>query len=198
MKAETMLHENDISLPEPPRPAGNYKAAIRHDSLLFLSGQFPLADGQVGYLGRLGRDLDAATGYQAARLCAINVLAQLQRFLGSFDAVVGIARLEGYLQTAPGFQDHAKVLDGASDLFHHVLGDRGAHTRAVIGVASLPFNAPVEIVVTIRISPHKAWFWQRLLGFIRIKIRRSLDHRIAEGSIWNWERLQTKHRSISR
>jgi enamine deaminase RidA (YjgF/YER057c/UK114 family) len=153
MKAETILNEHDISLPEPPRPAGNYKAAIRHDSLLFLSGQFPFANGQLAYRGRLGRELDVATGYQAARLCAMNVLAQLQRFLGSFDAVVGIARLEGYVQSAPEFQEHAKVLDGASDLFHHVLGDRGAHTRAVIGVASLPFNAPVEIVLTIRISP---------------------------------------------
>jgi len=137
MKAEAILNENDISLPEPPRPAGNYQAAIRHDSLLFLSGQFPFANGQLAYRGRLGRELDVATGYQAARLCAINVLAQLQRFLGSFDAVVGIARLEGYVQSAPEFQEHAKVLDGASDLFHHVLGDRGAHTRAVIGVASL-------------------------------------------------------------
>lgn len=153
MRAETILNEHDISLPEPPCPAGNYKAAIRHDSLLFLSGQFPLVNGEVAYRGRLGRELDIAAGYQAARLCAINVLAQLQRFLGSFDAVVGIARLEGYLQTAPGFQDHAKVLDGASDLFEQVLGDRGSHTRAVIGVASLPFNAPVEIVLTIRISP---------------------------------------------
>jgi enamine deaminase RidA (YjgF/YER057c/UK114 family) len=152
MNAEIILEDHDVALPEPPLPAGNYTSAIRHDSWLFLSGQFPFIDGQLAYRGKLGQELDIATGYQAARLCAINALAQMHRVLGSCDAVVGIARLEGYVQTAPEFQDHAKVLDGASDLFHHVLGDRGAHTRAVIGVVSLPFDAPVEIVVTIRIS----------------------------------------------
>jgi enamine deaminase RidA (YjgF/YER057c/UK114 family) len=152
MNAEIILEDHDVALPEPPLPAGNYTSAIRHDSWLFLSGQFPFIDGQLAYRGKLGQELDIATGYQAARLCAINALAQMHRVLGSCDAVVGIARLEGYVQTAPAFQDHAKVLDGASDLFHHVLGDRGAHTRAVIGVVSLPFDAPVEIVVTIRIS----------------------------------------------
>jgi hypothetical protein len=85
-------------------------------------------------------------------LCAINALSQVQKILLSLDVVAGIARLEGYLQTAAGFQEHAKVLDGASDLFHEILGERGAHTRAVIGVGSLPLDAPIEIVVTARIK----------------------------------------------
>ena len=125
---------------------------VQHESLLFISGQFPLINGQLAYRGKVGRDLDVAEGYQAARLCAINALAQAKKILLSLDMVAGIARLEGYLQTVAGFQEHAKVLDGASDLFHQVLGERGAHTRVVIGVVSLPLDAPIEIVVTVCIK----------------------------------------------
>ncbi|MGE5216589.1 MAG: RidA family protein, partial [Chloroflexota bacterium] len=110
MKAETMLIEPELKLPEPPPPRGNYMGAVQHDSLLFISGQFPLINGQLVYRGKLGRDLDVAEGYQAARLCAINALAQAQKILLSLDVVAGIARLEGYLQTATGFQEHAQVL----------------------------------------------------------------------------------------
>src|SRR5262245_11132784 len=152
MKAEATLVEPELKLPEPPLPRGNYMAAVQHDSLLFISGQFPLIDGQLAYRGKLGRDLDVAEGYQAARLCAMNALAHIQKFLISLDSIIGIARLEGYLQTIAGFQEHAKVLDGASDLFNRVLCERGAHTRAVFGVGSLPLDAPVEIVVTARIK----------------------------------------------
>lgn len=152
MKAEAMLVEPELKLPEPPLPRGNYMAAVQHDSLLFISGQFPLINDQLAYRGKLGRDLDVAEGYQAARLCAMNALAQIQKILISLDSIIGITRLEGYLQTIEGFQEHAKVLDGASDLFHQVLGERGAHTRAVFGVGSLPLDAPIEIVVTARIK----------------------------------------------
>lgn len=152
MKPEAMLVERELKLPEPPPPRGNYRAAVQHDGLLFISGQFPLMNGQLAYRGKLGRDLDVAQGYQAARLCAMNALAQIQKMLISLDLIIGIARLEGYLQTIEGFQEHAKVLDGASDLFNQVLCERGAHTRAVFGVASLPVDAPLEIVVTARVK----------------------------------------------
>jgi len=152
MKPETILIEPKLKLPEPPLPRGNYMAAVQHDSLLFISGQFPLINGQLAYRGKLGRDLDVADGYQAARLCAMNTLAHIQKTLMSLDSIIGIARLEGYLQTVVGFQEHAKVLDGASDLFNQILGARGAHTRAVFGVGSLPFDAPMEIVITARIK----------------------------------------------
>jgi enamine deaminase RidA (YjgF/YER057c/UK114 family) len=152
MKAEAMLVEPELKLPEPPPPKGNYMGAVRHGSLLFISGQFPLINGQLAYRGKLGGNLDVADGYQAARLCAMNTLAQIQKILFSLDSIIGIARLEGYLQTIEGFREHAKVLDGASDLFNQVLRERGTHTRAVFGVASLPLDAPIEIVVTARIN----------------------------------------------
>jgi enamine deaminase RidA (YjgF/YER057c/UK114 family) len=99
--------------------------------------------------------MDIACGYQAARLCALNALAQIQRAVNSLDMIVGLARVEGYVQSVPSFQDHAKVLDGASDLFYQVLGERGNHARAVYGVTSLPLNAPVELVLTAGIAPRR-------------------------------------------
>jgi enamine deaminase RidA (YjgF/YER057c/UK114 family) len=169
METEAMLVESQLKLPEPPPPRGNYKAAVQHDSLLFVSGQFPLINGQLAYRGKLGRDLDVAEGYQAARLCAMNALAHIQKILISLDSIIGITRLEGYLQTIVGFQEHAKVLDGASDLFNQVLGERGTHTRAAFGVSSLPLDAPIEIVVTAQISRRERSFWRWLMNSSRNK-----------------------------
>jgi len=160
---QKILLGDAIVLPEPPQPRGNYNAVVQHDSLLFVSGQLPLRNGELQYRGRLGAEVDVAAGYQAARLCALNTLAQIQGVVTSLDTIVGLARIEGYLQCAPSFQDHVKVLDGASDLFYEVLGKQGSHTRAVFGVNSLPLNSPIELVLMARISPHRARFWHRLL-----------------------------------
>ena len=164
MNDQKILSEDTIVLPEPPQPRGNYNAVVQHDSLLFVSGQLPLRNGELQYRGRLGAEVDVAAGYQAARLCALNTLAQIQGAVTSLDTIVGLARIEGYLQCAPSFQDHVKVLDGASDLFYEVLGKQGSHTRAVFGVNTLPLNSPIELVLMARISPHRVRFWHRLLG----------------------------------
>jgi enamine deaminase RidA (YjgF/YER057c/UK114 family) len=163
MSDTKILPKEAIVLPDPPNPCGNYSAVVQHDSLLFVSGQLPLRDGELQYRGRLGAEVDVATGYQAARLCALNALAHIQRAVTSFDTIVGLARVEGYLQSVPSFQDHARVLDGASDLFYEVLGKDGSHARAVFGVNSLPLNSPVELVLTARISWRRGRFWHRLL-----------------------------------
>lgn len=189
MNSQTLNFDNPISLPDAPLPVGNYVGAIGRDSLLYISGQLPLVNGQLAYRGSLGEDLDVETGYRAARLCAMNALAQMQKHLLSFDAVVGLARLDGYLQTVPDFHDHGKVLDGASDLLYQVLGKRGAHTRMAVGVASLPFDAPVELVLTLQISRLRERFWKRLIGSPQIKTLRSFDGRFVEGSIWSWDRM---------
>ena len=161
MKDPKNLSKDAIVLPDPPHPRGHYSAVVQHDSLLFVSGQLPLRDGELQYRGRLGVEVDIAAGYEAARLCALNALAQIQRAVTSFDRIVGLARVDGYLQCVSSFQDHVKVLDGASDLFHQVLGKYGSHTRAVFGVSSLPLNSPIELVVTARVSPRHTRFRQR-------------------------------------
>ena len=112
---------------------------------LVVSGQLPLKDGQVAVAGKLGAEVDVSQGQQAARLCAINILAQAKAALRDLDRIVQLLRLNGFVNAAPGFADHPKVLNGASDLMVEILGNKGLHTRIAVGCASLPLNAAVEV-----------------------------------------------------
>ena len=126
---------------------------MRAGSLLFVSGQFPIEDGVGRYVGRVGAELSEADGYAAARLAALNVLAQIRAALGGFERLVQLVRVEGHIASAPAWNNAPKVLDGASDLFIAVLGERGRHTRTAFTPASLPLNLAVEIVVVVSIKP---------------------------------------------
>jgi enamine deaminase RidA (YjgF/YER057c/UK114 family) len=114
--------------------------------LIFVSGQLPLAEGQIQYAGTLGVDLDVDAGYAAARLCALNALSVLKAEAGTLETV-SIVRLGGYVASASDFYDQAKVINGASDLMAEVLGDKGIHARLAVGVTSLPLGAAVELEV---------------------------------------------------
>src|SRR5437867_119176 len=114
MNVEQKLRELGLELPNAPQPAGNYSAFVQAGSLLFISGQFPLPDGKSRYTGRVGAELTEADGYAAARLAALNVLAQIKAALGSFDRLKSLVRIEGYVSSAPGWHNQPKVLDGAS------------------------------------------------------------------------------------
>jgi enamine deaminase RidA (YjgF/YER057c/UK114 family) len=147
MDVAARLRELGLSLPEPPPALGAYRPWVRSGSLLFLSGQFPLTGGRLVYSGRLG-EMPDREGYEAARLCALNALAQIHAALGSWDGLKTLVRVEGHLAVIPGWGAHAQVLDGASELFQAVLGARAGHARSVFGHPSLPATAPVELVVT--------------------------------------------------
>lgn len=136
-----------LALPDPPRPAGAYEPWMRAGDLVFVSGQFPLADGVLALRGRLGGELTTAQGRQAARLGALNVLAQLDDALGSLDRLASIVRLDGHIACVPGWNEHPAVLDGASALLHEVLGEAAGHARTAFGHPELPLGAPVELVV---------------------------------------------------
>jgi enamine deaminase RidA (YjgF/YER057c/UK114 family) len=129
MSIELRLQELGLTLPSAPKPVGNYSAVVRSGNLLFLSGQFPIEDGAPRYSGRVGAELSEADGYAAARLTALNVLAQIRAVLGSLDRLEQLVRVEGHVASAPDWNNAPKVLDGASDLFVTVLGERG-RTRA--------------------------------------------------------------------
>jgi enamine deaminase RidA (YjgF/YER057c/UK114 family) len=148
MSIELRLQELGLTLPSAPRPAGNYSAAVQSGNLLFLSGQFPIENGQLRYTGQVGADLTEADGYAAARLAALNVLAQIHAALGSVDRLEQIIRVEGHVASAPDWNNAPKVLDGASDLFVIVLGERGRHARTAFTPARLPLNLAVELIVT--------------------------------------------------
>lgn len=151
MSADDKLRELNLVLPPPPQPAGAYTRAVQSGNLVFVSGQLPLADGQIQYAGTLGDDLDVDAGYAAARLCALNALSILKAETGDLDRVK-IVRLGGYVASAPGFFDQAKVINGASDLMAEVLGEQGVHARLAIGATSLPLGAAVELEVIAAIN----------------------------------------------
>jgi len=144
-KVEARLQSLGIVLPAAPNPVANYVPSCLAGNLLFISGQISrAADGTVTK-GRLGADLTVDQGRAAARLSALNVLAQVKAAVGALDRIVQLIRLTGFVNAAPEFADHAQVLNGASDLMVEVLGDKGRHTRAAVGVSSLPMGCAVEV-----------------------------------------------------
>ena len=142
----------DITLPEAAAPAANYVPTVQYNGLLYVSGQLPMQDGAIAFTGTLGADTSVSDGQAAARLCAINVLAQAKTALGDLELIDQVLRLTGFVNSTPEFGDHPAVVNGASDLIADVLGDRGHHTRAAVGVASLPFGVSVEVDAIIAVK----------------------------------------------
>lgn len=150
---DARLLQLDIKLPKAVTPAANYVPARRSGSLVYIAGQVPTADGKDQYVGKVGTEVSVEQAQKAARLCAINILAQLREFLGgSLDGVVGCVRLGGFVNAAPEFGDHPKVINGASDLMVEVFGDAGRHARAAVGCNSLPRNVSVEVDAIFEIA----------------------------------------------
>ncbi len=140
------LEELGITLPRLSAPLANYVPNLISDGHLYISGQLPMADGAVVYSGHLGVELDVEAGIAAARLCAVNILAQASAALdGDLDRIKRVVRLGGFVAATPEFSDHPKVINGASDLMVEVFGEAGRHTRIAAGCASLPLGAAVEI-----------------------------------------------------
>jgi enamine deaminase RidA (YjgF/YER057c/UK114 family) len=142
----TRLTELGISLPQPPAPVASYVGFVRQGNLVFVSGQLPLVDGKLITTGLLGRDVTLEQGIEAARICAVNILAQVNVACdGDLDRVQHCVRLGGFVASMPDFTDHPKVINGASELMADIFGKNGQHARAAVGVAALPMNACVEI-----------------------------------------------------
>lgn len=141
---EDKLKELHIDLPEVP-PAGNYVPAVRVGNLVFVSGQLPKVEGRIAFKGRVGKDLNIETARRAAKACLANVLAALKSEIGSLDKVRRIVRMTGYINTYPGFSEHPKVLDAASEQLVEIFGEAGKHSRVAIGVVELPLGASMEM-----------------------------------------------------
>ncbi len=134
-----------IDLPKPSTPAANYIPTSISGRLMFVSGQLPLGPDGLAYAGKLGLDFDVAKGQEAARLSAINILAQAKKALGDLALVRRVVRLTGFINGTPDFDEPHKVLDGASDFLVEVFGNRGRHSRSVLVAANLPMNAATLI-----------------------------------------------------
>lgn len=149
---ESKLTELGFPLPVAPGPVGAYVPVIRTGNLVLTSGQLPLIGKQLAFEGKLGDQLHEQEGWNAARLCAVNALAQIKVCLGSLERVRQVVRVEGYVNSAPGFRAQPQVVNGASELFTELFGDAGKHTRIAVGVAELPLNAAVELSVWIEVA----------------------------------------------
>lgn len=150
---ESRLSQMGVTLPDAPAPAANYVPYVVSGLLVFISGQLPMQNGECANKGLLGRDVDLEDGVSAARVCAINILSQLKSACGGdLSKVVRCVRLGGFVAATPDFEQHPAVINGASDLIAEALGEAGAHARAAVGVASLPFGVPVEVEAVFEIA----------------------------------------------
>ncbi len=142
-----------IELPPVPVPVANYVPARRVGDLVFSSGQTPTRDGSLLLKGKLGRELNVEQGQEAARLSILNCLAALAQELGTLDAIESVVKLTGYVASAEGFEDHPAVINGASVLLEQVFAERGKHARSALGLAELPYGAPVEVELVVSVKP---------------------------------------------
>lgn len=145
-KIEARLAELGIKLPQGPAPIANYVPFVITGNLVFVSGQTAIADGKAQFVGHLGDAISIEEGYQAARLCGLNLIAQLRNACdGDLDRVVRVVKLLGFVACTPDFTDPPKVVNGASDLMVEVFGDAGRHARSAIGAPALPLGVAAEV-----------------------------------------------------
>lgn len=153
MSIEAKLKSLGIELPNPAKPVANYVPWVKSGNLVFIAGQGAMLDGKFQFLGQLGDNISVADGAAAARLCAINIIAQLREACGgNLEQVKQIVKLVGFVSCTPDFIDHPKVVNGASDLMVEVFGNKGRHARSAVGAPSLPMNLSVEIEAIIEIA----------------------------------------------
>ena len=151
--AEQRLKDLGLSLPSGSAPAANYANAVRTGNLLFIAGKAPLPEDGKLPKGRLGREYTTEQGYGFARSAALDLIAVMRTELGSLDRVARVVEVQGFLNAVPEFEDHAKVLNGCSDLLVEVFGERGIHARSVLGASSLRGGLPVILKAVVEVAP---------------------------------------------
>ncbi len=152
MTISDRLQELGITLPPLPKPVGNYVDAVRTGNLLFLAGRGPHAEGGTMPKGKLGREFTVEEGYRHARSVGLVMLATMQDQLGSLDKVRQVVKVLGMVNGVADFEEQPKVINGCSDLFVEVFGDKGRHARSAVGMGSLPMGIPVEIEAIIEVE----------------------------------------------
>ena len=142
----TRLAELGIELPEPAAPAANYIPFVVTGNQIFVSGQITVWNGELRHIGRLGENIDIDEGYQAARLCGLNLIAQAKAAAqGDLDKIKRVVKLGGFVNSTPDFTDQPKVINGTSDLMAEVFGEGGKHARFAVGAPTLPLGVAVEV-----------------------------------------------------
>lgn len=150
MTIDEKLKSLGIQLPPFNKAAANYESAIKSGSLIFTAGQTPKINGDLQYKGKLDNS-DISLGKEAARLCALNCLSIIEASIGSLDNIVKIVKVTGYVNATPEFTQHAKVIDGATDILVELFGDKGRPARSSVGVSSLPGDAMCEVEMIVEV-----------------------------------------------
>ena len=146
MSINERIKELGVIIPQAAKPIANYVGARKVGNRIYISGQLPLENGQLKYLGKVGKDVSVQDAAKAAELCAINILSQLSAILcNDLDSIDSCVKLGIFVNAVADFEDHSTVANGASDLIVNILGNAGIHARAAIGVGSLPKNVCVEV-----------------------------------------------------
>jgi enamine deaminase RidA (YjgF/YER057c/UK114 family) len=149
--AESRLKELGLSLPEIPPAAGAYVPAVSSGNLVFCSGQGPYQGGLMRYVGKVGEGLSLEEGYQAARIAALNCLAEICSLTGSLNRIKRVVKVTGFVNSAPGFHEQPKVMNGASELLLQIFGEAGRHARSALGTSNLPGDIPVEVEMVVEV-----------------------------------------------
>ena len=152
MNIDKRLAELGIELPSAPSPAGNYVPCVQVNKLLYLSGAICLVNGEMTHTGKIGETRDISYGQEAARVCALNLLAMAKSHIGDLEKVSRVVQLNGFVNGVPGFTESPAVINGASDLIVDIMGERGRHTRAAVAVTGLPKDTTVEIQAVFEIK----------------------------------------------
>ena len=152
-RIDDRLRTVGIELPIPSTPGANYVQFVRTGDLVFLTGQLAQWNGERRFIGKVGREFGIEEGRQAARLCALNLLAHLRTALdGDLDRVARCVRIAGFVNSVPEFTGQSQVINGASDLFVEVFGEAGRHTRMAVGVSALPYDVAVEVEAVFEVE----------------------------------------------
>lgn len=151
-RIEAKLKELGHELPAAPAAAGFYVPVVQTGNLVVTSGQLPFVGREIPFTGKVGADLHEEDGANAARLCALNALAQIKAHLGDLDRIRRIVRVEGYVHSAPGFQKQPQVVNGASELLVALFGEVGRHTRIALGINEMPLGAAVQLALWAEVA----------------------------------------------
>ena len=152
MTIEEKLAEMGIELPSPATPLGSYVPVVRTGNLVYVSGQIPVKERRVMAVGSVPSPCTIEKAAEGAKICAINILAHLKAHLGSLDKISKFVRVTGFVQSQSGFYKQPDVINGASDFLVEVFGEKGKHTRVVVGSYELPLDASVEIDVIVEVE----------------------------------------------
>ena len=149
---EEKLKETGITLPIPPNPAGSYIPVVTTGNLAYISGQIPIKDGKIIFSGKVPDEQSVESAQEAAKLCIVNGLSQLNSHFGSLECITKVIKISGFVNSTSDFSEHPKVINAASDLLVEIFGNIAKHSRIAVGVANLPLNSTVEIDMVVEFS----------------------------------------------